>query len=554
MYGVTRDAIHSGLNRRFLGLFANNNTQPVYNISTNNTNKTPTMYPSSPNQPIDFTRQLLAKIETTPSIPALGQNVAKVISIASDDNKGTDELARFILSDVALTNKILHVANTPHYRTAARIPVTTISRAIYLLGFETVKAIALAMMVVENLNSHNATLVQHELLQALAASIIGREVIHRARQTDSEETAVAALFKNLGRLLAALYEPDLYQQILHNRVASNGTDSNTTIPSIECHFDTITASVLERWQLPASIIGAIANPPAGILRPTSSTQERLQQIAAFSSELSVGVFPSKNIDLNALQQKLLQRYGNALRIDAQQLQELMEQARAETQAIAQTFSHINIKNTAVNNIDTELLNEFLLPEYAPDSGATPPEYYPSGKPHHAREHLLNGMQNLSQAIATRRYAPEDLMLQFAEQLQDALGLRFVAICLKDERNAQYRATVAIGSDCARRRAGFGFPEQGEQDLFHLALSQHADIVISDATQAKVKTLLSGQYARLVQDAASFIILPLLRQDVPVGLIYADRLLPAPEGITADEASLIKALKAQLLIGLGSGRV
>ena len=90
---------------------------------------------------------------------------------------------------------------------------------------------------------------------------------------------------------------------------------------------------------------------------------------------------------------------------------------------------------------------------------------------------------------------------------------------------------------------------GDQDIFHLALSRRVDIIITDATQAKVQTLLPGHYGRLTQDAKSFIILPLLQQNEPIGLIFADRALPAPEGITADEATLIRALKTQLLLGL-----
>ena len=498
--------------------------------------------PSPTKQPIDFTQQLLAKIEATPSLPALGKNIARVISIVSDDNKGTEELARFILSDVALTNKILHVANTPQYRTASRIPVTTISRAIYLLGFETVKAIALAMMVVENLNSRNAALVQHELLQALTASVVGREIARRTHQTESEEAAVGALFKNLGRLLAALHEPELYQQ-----TRQTGAPSPATQLTPICNFDLITTAILVRWQIPASIINAMTKPPAGTLRPAGSVQERLQHIAAFSAELAASIFPTEQIDTAVFQQKLLLRYGGALHIDAKELQELARQARLETQAITQTITASDINNT--ETADAELPGDFLLPEQAAESTTTAQECYPSGKPHHAQSLLLNSLQTLSNAISAHKNAPEDMMLQFAELLQRALGLRFIVICLKDHRNHQYRASVAIGTDCARRRAGFGFPETGEQNIFHLALSRRVDIIITDATQAKVQTLLPGHYGRLTQDAKSFIILPLLQQNEPVGLIFADRALPAPEGITADEATLIRALKTQLLLGL-----
>jgi hypothetical protein len=37
--------------------------------------------------------------------------------------------------------------------------------------------------------------------------------------------------------------------------------------------------------------------------------------------------------------------------------------------------------------------------------------------------------------------------------------------------------------------------------------------------------------------------------VQLGLFYADRVHPAPEGVPPDETQLIKALKAQVLLAL-----
>jgi len=47
------------------------------------------------------------------------------------------------------------------------------------------------------------------------------------------------------------------------------------------------------------------------------------------------------------------------------------------------------------------------------------------------------------------------------------------------------------------------------------------------------------------------VLPLVVQRKPFGFFYADRALPAPEGVPADEAALIKTLKGQVLAALNS---
>src|SRR3954468_15700860 len=87
---------------------------------------------------------LLQKFSSDSDLLALGSSVSRVVRLASADDEATRTLAYSILSDVALTQKILRLANTVFYRTASSTPVTTISRAIFLLGFDTVKTSALA--------------------------------------------------------------------------------------------------------------------------------------------------------------------------------------------------------------------------------------------------------------------------------------------------------------------------------------------------------------------------------------------------------------------------
>eukprot|EP01034_Spumella_vulgaris_P026823 gene26823-33464_t len=74
-------------------------------------------------------------------------------------------------------------------------------------------------------------------------------------------------------------------------------------------------------------------------------------------------------------------------------------------------------------------------------------------------------------------------------------------------------------------------------------------MIADAGAPKIRDLLPDWHRKLLPDARSFIVLPLVVQGVQLGLFYADRSEPAPEGVPPDETSLIRALKAQVLVAL-----
>ena len=152
---------------------------------------------------------------------ALGSSVAQVVQMASSDDQGTHQLAYYVLSDPALTQRILRLSNTAQYRTASGTNVTTISRAISLLGFDNVKTTALAMLLVDALsNSAHEQSVRVELQLSLCASLVGREMARHSHYQGAEEGAIGALFKNLGPLLVASHEHERYREI--NALTSGG--------------------------------------------------------------------------------------------------------------------------------------------------------------------------------------------------------------------------------------------------------------------------------------------------------------------------------------------
>jgi hypothetical protein len=176
-------------------------------------------------------------------------------------------------------------------------------------------------------------------------------------------------------------------------------------------------------------------------------------------------------------------------------------------------------------------------------------FYPSGKPYNARELLLAGVQDVTQMRAAGDAKLNDVILAVLETLYRSMGFRFATVCLKDPRSGQFRARVAFGEEHHRRQAGFVFPMSGSRDLFHLAMENDADLMIADAGSPKIRALLPDWHRSLLPEARSFIVLPLVVGKVQLGLFYADRLHPAPEGVPPDEASLIKALKGQVLVAL-----
>ena len=508
--------------------------------------------------------RLLRKITLDTDLPALGSSVARVVELASSDDDSVRELAHFLLSDVALTQKVLRLSNTVCYRTASGVPVTTISRAIFLLGFDTVKTSALAMLLVDGLKGRHGQSVRIELGFALSASVIGREMARRSHFKDAEEAAVAALFKNMGRLLVAAHDHDLYAEIAQITENGNLTPAQASMQVLGCSFDMLAESVLQEWQIPDTIINALAPLSQGILKPAKARPEWLQQVAAFSTAAAALIPRMTEPGMDAASRALLTRFGGALGLDPAKLAELLATVAQETRALTENtdllFGELAEESPAeeaageigtspeMNDIDA-LPTELLLVTGMID--ADDDARHPSGKPLHARDLLMAGVQDVTEMMASGRCKVNDLIMLALETLHRGMGFRFATVCLRDVKTNQFRARIALGDNSTALQSGFVFAAGGKRDLFTLAMENNADLVISDAENPKIASLIPDWHKTLLPQARSFIVLPLIVQKIPFGFFYADRVRVAPEGVPPDETALIKTLKGQVLAALNS---
>lgn len=492
---------------------------------------------------------LLREICQNNELLSLGSTISSVVRLASDNEEALHDLVFLVLSDVALTQKILRLANTVFYRSAAGARVTTVSKAIFLLGFDTVKTSALAMLLVDGLaNKAHAKSVRTELSQAVCASVLGRELARNSQYQGSEEAAIVALFKNLGRVLVASHNHALYHEVMERVSKEKYSVADAAQIVMGCTFESLALSVLQKWKIPDTIIRATTSSPKGILKPPQNRQEWMQQIATFSAEAGPITSKEKSTEYSALISTLQSRFGVALNLNQDKIHALFEAVAPEIRALADTAGLANdsIQSETVTAAKVPGLPSELLLTSDPMINQHPDARHPDGKPFNARDRLLTGIQDATQMMASGRCKVNELMLLVLETLYNSMGFRFAALCLKDHKTNQFRARVTLGEKQAERQAGFTFSLSSANDLFHMAIENDVDLMISDTSTESISELIPEWHRKLLPDACSFIVLSLVVDKVPIGLFYADRTQPTPQGIPFDETSLIKILKSQVL--------
>ncbi|MFH1841927.1 MAG: HDOD domain-containing protein [bacterium] len=159
--------------------------------------------------------QVDQQIEKMAKLPIVPQILIKLNKVATNNHASAEDLGKIILKDQALTLRILKVVNSAYYRRHHQERITTVSKAVVLIGFDGVRRLALGMSVHDMLRSAGEVpYVQDFWSHSLATAIAARLLSDRFGYQAKEEVFVAGLVHDIGKLILARCAPDVYAKLL----------------------------------------------------------------------------------------------------------------------------------------------------------------------------------------------------------------------------------------------------------------------------------------------------------------------------------------------------
>ncbi len=158
-----------------------------------------------------------ARIKSVMSnLPPLPQVTRQLLLIIADEKASAQDVAKVLSSDQALAGKVLKLVNSSFY--GVQQDVTTISRAVVLLGFTGVRNLAMGFGSISALQKLGGELDMegfwaHALANGAAAQSLAPFV---NRRTDPEEAFLAGLMHDIGAYVLAVAVPEIYAPILED--------------------------------------------------------------------------------------------------------------------------------------------------------------------------------------------------------------------------------------------------------------------------------------------------------------------------------------------------
>ncbi|GAB6189194.1 HDOD domain-containing protein [Marinitoga arctica] len=178
----------------------------------------------------------------------------RIIDITSNPSSNTKELENAVLQSPPLVAKILKLSNSAYYALPRKI--TKLSQAINILGFKTVRNLALGVFTADSFFRREFEFLdskkfwKHIMSVAIASEMLSQIVNY----PDKEEIFLSGMLHDLGKMAMGIITPETVEMVLniaeHKKVSFTKAENMLNIMTHQ-NFGKL---LFENWNLPESVI------------------------------------------------------------------------------------------------------------------------------------------------------------------------------------------------------------------------------------------------------------------------------------------------------------
>ncbi len=503
---------------------------------------------------------LLRRIRHKSDFPALSATIVTVNQVvALSDRERTSALCNAILKDFALTTKLLKLVNGATYYSQFGGGVSTVSRAVAILGFDGTRDVAMSLMLFEHLqNKAQATALRDEVAATYFSGVLARELMRKMGIRDAEEAFICAMFHRLGRVLVTFYLHEEAQTIARLVQSRRGDEARIATEVLGMSYEELGMGVARKWNFPDNIIGSMRPLMEAPRNRSAFDANKLRALSDLSNGLSdvvrSGTGEARKKGLAAL----VEKFGGAIDITATDLTEVVQESVKALVSEAEILGFKSRKSPFFDAARSWVPAEGKTA--APDAAETlvgqtqlnvadPTKMFGAGghvTMSKRQAVLAAGVQDITTTLAVE-HDRNDVLRIILETMYRAIGFTRVLLCIHDAAHGTLRSRFGFGADVDELvSSGFAIPLTGSRDIFFAATSQGVDICIDDIDAERIRQHVPSWYRDAVK-ARGFVLFPIIVNKKPVALIYADANDPAVLRFSPEELSMLKTLRNQAVL-------
>ncbi len=442
--------------------------------------------------------QLWASVRARGDLPGFSKVINAIIGAMNGENDREFNMTKTVLSDPALTQRVLRLANSAMYSVFGS-GINTVSKAVTVLGTESIGHLALGLKLIDGLSNAAADApgTRGELEKAVLAGHIGRQVASSANTRDVEEVVVCSMLHTLGRTMVTFYLPQLWSRVVEATETGKDNESSATQRILGLGLDEIGRVIARQWGFPPGLINSMTYVAPKTVDEPIDHEEWLAAVSTVSVRCAEIICRDEVANTAELTQ-MIGGYTSMLGLDAEQILAAVDSALQL------------IEDEAMIAAPGKFCGAAKKEEEKPAS---------IGKPADSVQLLKRGVTDLREAMGTAN--ARQLLAIALETVYQGLGFtRAIAFVRNSERH-QYVVRLGFGEGMPAMLDKLWFPDAYQPDVFHAALANDKMIFVENAHAPAFSSKLPRWWKGALFDARSFMVLPLTINRNPMGFIYGD---------------------------------
>lgn len=475
---------------------------------------------------IDF---LLRRMKRKKDFPAVSSHITEISQKSSTSGiSSATELSNVILKDFALTTKVVRLVNSSFYGQFGG-EITTVSRAVVILGYEQVRAAVLSIILFEHMqNKEQAKELKNAAYTALMSGIIAREKAKQMNNIDDndvESAFIASMFHTLGNLLTIYYFPEEYGA-MKKMIANKGVNEDQALRSVlGVNYEELGRGIASEWKLPSVISESMKKLPEGSITPAVNADESIRQLACFSNELCA--ISSDAEDAEEAYEKLAARYNESLGMTSDNISKLLDSSIKEAEEFTRILnidtSKVTVFNSLRKTIDkensqytTEINNKSPL-----DNGVSIETIKARPKTQQQSQHdiLVNGIAEITGSLIGE-IDLNNVLTMVLETIYRGMGFTRVLFAIHNAKNKQVIARFGLGKGIDEIVPAFRYSIKDSDDIFVSTVQAGKEYIVLDVNSQEYKNRIP-EWLRKLTLPTTVVLYPLVINKKCLGLIYAD---------------------------------
>jgi HD-like signal output (HDOD) protein len=190
-----------------------------------------------------------------PTIPVV---LSRIMHLTTSDNTSIRDLIEVLNQDQALTARMLRVANSVYY--SLREKVTTLERAVVVLGFDMVRSLAVGASFIRYFtprSKHSGFDLNAFWTHTTAVGVFSENLAREFRFTEPADAFTAGILHDIGKLFLLIYFQEDFERTL-NRLSGGRLDFfEAEMAEHGLDHAGVAGFFLEHWRIPSTLTSPI---------------------------------------------------------------------------------------------------------------------------------------------------------------------------------------------------------------------------------------------------------------------------------------------------------